>query len=81
MAYSDTSDEEDVDLNNPNLDAALHQAEQLLGIPPDEARSACSCSGRADVTSLTANIVAYSPETVNHAGHYMRTATQREIGR
>ena len=37
MAYSDSSDE-DVDLNNPNLDAALHQAEQLLGIPPDEAR-------------------------------------------
>ncbi len=37
MAYSDTSDEE-VDLNNPNLDAALHQAEQLLGIPPEQAR-------------------------------------------
>ncbi|KAL0023694.1 hypothetical protein WJX79_003394 [Trebouxia sp. C0005] len=36
MAYSDTSDEE-VDLNNPNLDAALHQAEQLLGIPPEQA--------------------------------------------
>ncbi|KAL0056181.1 hypothetical protein WJX82_008506 [Trebouxia sp. C0006] len=35
MAYSDTSDEE-VDLNNPNLDAALHQAEQLLGIPPEQ---------------------------------------------
>ncbi|KAL3140274.1 hypothetical protein ABBQ38_004542 [Trebouxia sp. C0009 RCD-2024] len=39
MAYSDTSDEE-VDLNNPNLDAALHQAEQLLGIPPEQARAA-----------------------------------------
>lgn len=37
MAYSDTSDEE-VDLNDPNLDAALHQAEQLLGIPPEQAR-------------------------------------------
>ncbi len=37
MAYSDTSDEE-VDLNNPNLDAALHQAEQLLGIPPEQVR-------------------------------------------
>lgn len=34
MAYSETSDEE-VDLDDPNLDAALHQAEQLLGIPPD----------------------------------------------
>ncbi len=45
MAYSDTSDE-DVDLNNPNLDAALHQAEQLLGIPPEQARCAdptCLC--------------------------------------
>lgn len=37
MAYSETSGEE-VDLDNPNLDAALHQAEQLLGIPPEEAR-------------------------------------------
>ncbi|KAL0023643.1 hypothetical protein WJX77_010140 [Trebouxia sp. C0004] len=36
MAYSDTSDEE-ADSNNPNLDAALHQAEQLLGIPPEQA--------------------------------------------
>ena len=34
MAYSETSDEE-VELDDPNLDAALHQAEQLLGIPPD----------------------------------------------
>ena len=40
MAYSETSGEE-VDLDNPNLDAALHQAEQLLGIPPDQARSVC----------------------------------------
>lgn len=37
MAYSETSGE-DVDLDNPNLDAALHQAEQLLGIPPEQAR-------------------------------------------
>lgn len=44
MAYSDTSDEE-VDLNNPNLDAALHQAEQLLGIPPEQPRYAdLTCS-------------------------------------
>ena len=39
MAYSDTSDD-DVDLDNPNLDAALHQAEQLLGIPPELPRCA-----------------------------------------
>ncbi|KAL3153825.1 hypothetical protein ABBQ32_013401 [Trebouxia sp. C0010 RCD-2024] len=32
--------DEEVDLNNPNLDAALHQAEQLLGIPPEQARAA-----------------------------------------
>lgn len=41
MAYSETSGEE-VDLDNPNLDAALHQAEQLLGIPPDQARFVAS---------------------------------------
>ena len=56
MAYSETSGEE-VDLDNPNLDAALHQAEQLLGIPPEQAKSVYVAYMPCRLRSLSIHLV------------------------